>query len=143
MYLIFIVYDATAHKMCLQILLQNKPAKFYQETNIEIYKCIVPRIYKKKTTLVVYSEYLLCSYPCKVLWHAWWCFKLACELYLSSLVYSSFYKYFQNPVYNICSICGVFHLLPLLLLFNQSGELKTMNCNLLRDHFYFTFKYRM
>lgn len=48
MYLIFIVYDATAHKMCLQILLQNKPAKFYQETNIEIYKCIVLRIYKKK-----------------------------------------------------------------------------------------------
>lgn len=36
MYLIFIVYDATAHKMCPQILLQNKPAKFYQETNIEI-----------------------------------------------------------------------------------------------------------
>lgn len=47
MYFIFIVYDATAHKMCLQILLQNKPAKFYQETDIEIYKCNVLRIYKK------------------------------------------------------------------------------------------------
>lgn len=63
-------YDATAHKMCLQIFLQNKPAKFYQETDIEIYKCIVLRIYKKNT-LVVYSEYLLCSYHCKDLWHAW------------------------------------------------------------------------
>lgn len=131
-------YDATARKMCLQILLQNKPAKFYQETDIEIYKCNVLRIYKKKLPwLCIRNTY------CVLIIAKFYDMHGDVLNFISHLSFSSFYKYFQNPVHNICSICGVFHLLPLLLLFNQSGELKTMNCNLLRDHFYFTFKYRM
>lgn len=57
MYLIFIVYDATAHKMCLQILLQNKPAKFYQETNIEISVLYWEYIKKKLPWLYIRNIY--------------------------------------------------------------------------------------
>lgn len=112
-YLLFMMQQRI--KCAYKYFYKINPQNFIRKLT-EIYKCNVLRIYKKKLPWL----YIRNTY-CVLIIAKFYDMHGDVLNFISHLSFSSFYKYFQNPVYNICSICGVFHLLPLLLLFNQSG----------------------